>query len=373
MKRITIIDQVGSKAGMDYYSSSLAKGLLDQQCNCILCSNYTGIESDRIEYKPFFDGHNSKAPIFKLIKLLSAIFKSSYLSKKRNVDLVITHLFTANLSSLLLALIPKLFGLKLVVISHDISSFDNNDKNLIQNIIYNKLSDFIVVHNNLSFSELMKTVDIKNKNKIKVIKHGGHLDYVDASMNRVKARKLLGFDEKDKYILFFGQIKDVKGLDILLESMVSVPQSVKLVIAGKPRNSDFSFYDNLISKYKLSDRVEKMIRFIEDDERERLFFAADVLILPYRSIYQSGVLLMAMSYGLPTIVSDLPANKEIINDGENGLLFRSEDSDNLALKINLFFEKKELASKISKEGLITIKNEYDWTNIAGHYTKIIST
>ena len=178
-------------------------------------------------------------------------------------------------------------------------------------------------------------------------------------------------DEEAKYILFFGQIKKVKGLDILLEALGKVPADIKLIIAGKPWKDDFSGYDALIEKYHLENRVIKIIRFIEDSERKNLFFAADVNVLPYRIIFLSAVLLMAMSHGLPVIASDLPANKEIINDGENGMLFKSEDSDDLALKIELFFQDKSFSRELTANALHIIKAEYDWSTICEEYLKLI--
>jgi glycosyltransferase involved in cell wall biosynthesis len=152
---------------------------------------------------------------------------------------------------------------------------------------------------------------------------------------------------------------------------VKCPGDINLIIAGKPWKDDFSFYDELIRKYGLEIRVVKMIRFIENDEREKLFFAADVNVLPYRIIYQSGVLLMAMSHGLPVIASDLPANKEIINNGENGMLFSSEDSNDLALKIKLFFQDQSVARKLASNALATIKSDDDWHTISREYLKMI--
>jgi len=109
----------------------------------------------------------------------------------------------------------------------------------------------------------------------------------------------------------------------------------------------------------------------EDEERELLFFAADVNVLPYRVIYQSGVLLMAMSHGLPVIASDLPANKEIITHGKSGLLFCSEDAEDLAEKVECFFQGVETQEKLATSALETIKNDYAWRGIAEDYLKML--
>ncbi|MDD4950732.1 glycosyltransferase family 4 protein [Sulfuricurvum sp.] len=371
-KHIAIIDHVGKKAGMDYYSSSLAKGFITQKCNCTVYSNFVGIDADKIEYKPFFDGHTKANSLIKLFSFLNATIKASFNAKRVNADLVILHLFAANIVTLLFAAIPKLFGLKIAIISHDVSSFADNDNMLIQHIIYNRLANFIIVHNQFSYKTLLESIHIGKPENIVIIKHGGYLDHVGQRPVKTELRQELGLDEDGKYILFFGQIKKVKGLDILLEAMNKIPDDIKLIIAGKPWKDDFSYYDELIEKYSLQQRVVKMIRFIDDAEREKLFFTADVNVLPYRIIYQSGVLLMAMSHGLPVIASNLPANQEILENGKNGLLFNTEDSDDLAQQLKVYFSDSILSDVIAKNGLKTIDEEYGWNDIAKNYIDIIS-
>jgi glycosyltransferase involved in cell wall biosynthesis len=368
---ISIIDHVGAKAGMDYYSSSLAKGFLNKNCKCTIYSNFSGIESNRIDYKSFFDGHSKSNPIIKLSNFIKAMFKSCYNAKKEKSDLVILHLFAANFITLIMIIIPKLFGLKTAIIAHDIESFVNNDNNIYQHLIYNLLSNHIIVHNKYSYETLINNIEIKNINKIKIIKHGGYLDHIEKKYTQEEYRKQLNLDTDGKYILFFGQIKDVKGLDILLEALSDVPKDIKLIIAGKPWKSDFTKYEKLIDKYQLSNRIIKKIQFIEDDEREKLFFASDVNVLPYRVIYQSGVLLMAMSHGLPVIASDLEANKEVIEDGINGFLFKTEDSKELSEKIRKYFNQDSSIAEIQTNAFNTIKNEYNWNDIADEYLKIL--
>jgi len=371
MHRIAIMDHVGAKAGMDYYSSSLAKGFIEQQCKVDIYSNFIGIEPESINYHPLYEGHASDNTLIKLVKFITSTLKASFSARKKKTDLVVLHLFSAVPIMVPLIMIPKLFWLKTAVISHDVSSFTDNDNSLVQNLVYNKLSDFIVVHNQFSYDTLLKNVQIDNPKKVVIIKHGGYLDHIGENPSKQKVREDLGLEQDGKYILFFGQIKDAKGLDILLEAMRHTHEDIKLIIAGKPWRNDFASYDKQIHDLGLHDRVVKMIRFIEDEEREKLFFATDVNVLPYRVIFQSGVLLMAMSHSLPVIASDLPANKEIIEDKVNGLLFKSEDSEDLAKKITLFFDDAEIQIILAKNSLQTIKNEYNWNDIAQSYLELL--
>jgi glycosyltransferase involved in cell wall biosynthesis len=372
-KRIAIFDHVGKKAGMDCYDSSLLKGLLHAGHAGYVFSNFSGLDAENINYIPVYDGHSNANGLVKGLRLLFGTLRAARLARKEKIDLVILHLFSANVVTLVLSAIPKLFGLKTAVISHDISSFAGNDSvAAVQGLIYNTLSDYIIVHNQFSYKTLMNNIKIKETNKVYVIKHGGYLYHIEQKIDKKEARRQLGLEEHVKYILFFGQIKKVKGLDIVLEAMPNVDNDIHLIIAGKPWKDDFSYYDEIIKRHHLEDRIIKQIRFIEDDEREKYFIAADVNVLPYRTIYQSGVLLMAMSYGLPVIASDLPANKEVIADKSNGLLFQSENSLHLSEQISCYFNDDSLRATISRNAIKTIERDYNWDNIAKAYLDIIS-
>lgn len=368
---ISIIDHVGRKAGMDYYSGSLAVGLTKIGCDVGVYSNFVGLDTDRVGYFKCYDSHSNRGLIVKIWRFFSATFKASKEAKKRKSDLVIMHLFSANTVTFILFLIPKIFRLNIAVIAHDVSSFINGDNRFLQKIIYNVFANQIVVHNGFSKKMLLQSVDIKDPSKIAIIKHGGYIEHIKHRYTKNEARRELGLDEKGRYILFFGQIKRVKGLDILLKALKETPEDIKLIIAGRPQRDDIAYYDRLIDELALQGRVIKIIRYIEDDEREKLFFAADVNVLPYRIIYQSGVLLMAMSYGLPVIASDLEPNKEIIRDNENGMFFKNGDIKLLSQKINLFFSENILRKKIIKNSIKTIEDQYSWDAISAKYLQLI--
>lgn len=80
---------------------------------------------------------------------------------------------------------------------------------------------------------------------------------------------------------------------------------------------------------------------------------------------------MAMSYGLPVIASNLPANEEIILDNENGMLFETENANILSIKIKQFFEGNATSGKLAINAKKTIAQEYSWNDIAKEYIKLL--
>ena len=137
------------------------------------------------------------------------------------------------------------------------------------------------------------------------------------------------FDLKCKTKKFIDDIRKVykERRDILIESFQYVQSDAELIIAGRLWKDNFSKYDQRINSLGLNNRVHKYIRFIPDKERELFFKACDIMVLPYEEVYQSGVLLMGMSYGKAMVVSDLSPFKEVINNNVNGLIFKSLDSN----------------------------------------------
>jgi len=368
-KKIAIIDPVGIKAGMDYYDISLLKGMRSINYLPYLFSNCRK-SIDEITVFPFFKGeiHNK---VSKSWYLFWGYIKSFKYCRRLHIKIVILHIFNVPLYKIIPFLIANLYRMKVVTIIHDIEGFVSNDIIAIRKLILNRLSDIIVVHNNYSYNKIVPMVRSRILQKTFIIKHGGYLDHIDQSSEKRSAIEWLKLSESKKYILFFGQIKKVKGLDILIKAMPNIHNDIHLIIAGKVWKDNFAYYDYLISEFKIQNRIIKIIRYISDQERNLLFMAADAVIIPYREVYQSGVLLMAMSYGLPVIASNIEGNREMISDKENGLLFQNGNALDLAEMINYLFSNNDLYLKISKNCLKYIEKEYSWKSIALQYHKII--
>lgn len=140
------------------------------------------------------------------------------------------------------------------------------------------------------------------------------------AVDRAEACRRLGLDPDIRYMLFFGLIRDYKGLDLLLRAWASArPEGYKLVVAGEFYASREK-YVSLIDESGLRDEVALHDRFIPDEEVRSYFSAADCLVLPYRSATQSGVTQIAYNFSLPMIVTDVGGLPEIVPDGRTGLV-----------------------------------------------------
>jgi len=361
-KKIAIADPVGVNAGMDYFSLQLNRFFLKQGLTSRLYSNFEiagdpTVESvfqsnqqiQRNKFTDYFRGH--------LILLYSAW--------KRDENRILFHSFKTSLKETVTITWAKFLRNEIHVIVHDVEGFDQDDSLLLKKWIFRFVADEIYCLNETSRTQFCHLTGI-NPNKVRLIHHGHFLDLPDPKINRKIAREKLGLEPDEFYFLFFGQIKPVKGLDILIEAMAKTGKG-HLIIAGKERLDTFSVYEQQIESLGINDRVHTFIRYIENEERELFFKACDCVVLPYRKIFQSGVLLMSMSYGKPVIVSDLDANKEIIHHGKNGLLFKDGDPGALADCMNFLMEEKATDLMV-KSAVKTLRNRFNW----GDSAKIIS-
>lgn len=140
------------------------------------------------------------------------------------------------------------------------------------------------------------------------------------AVDRGEACRRLGLDPDIRYMLFFGLIRDYKGLDLLLRAWASArPEGYRLIVAGEFYASREK-YVSLIDESGLRDDVALHDRFIPDEEVKYYFSAADCLVLPYRSATQSGVTQIAYNFSLPMIVTDVGGLPEIVPDGRTGLV-----------------------------------------------------
>ena len=140
------------------------------------------------------------------------------------------------------------------------------------------------------------------------------------AIDRTEACRRIGIDAEQDYTLFFGLIRDYKGLDMLLRAWAKwMPEGRKLLVAGEFYTSRES-YVALIDELGLKDRVVLHDRFIADEDVCCYFSVADSLVLPYRSATQSGVTQIAYNFSLPMLVTNVGGLPEIVPDGVVGLV-----------------------------------------------------
>ena len=186
-------------------------------------------------------------------------------------------------------------------------------------------------------------------------------DHFGNKVERSFAEKKLNLEEGKRNILFFGLIRDYKGLDILLEAFGGLDERYQLIIAGEPYGG-FEKYDSIISEIPNGCRVKLFTRYISDNEVPLFFSASDVCVLPYRSATQSGISAISYHFDVPMITTDVGGLKEAIEVPGTGIVVKSVDPVMVREAIEDFFNK-ELGCKF-KENIAVQKDRLSWKNFA---------
>jgi glycosyltransferase involved in cell wall biosynthesis len=178
---------------------------------------------------------------------------------------------------------------------------------------------------------------------------------------KVAARSYLGISEGEQVILFFGFIRNYKGLDLLLQAMALPPlkqSGIKLLIAGE-FYEDRKSYDELISKNNLLPQLILRTDFIQDSEVKYYLSAADFVIQPYRNATQSGVTPLAYHFEKPMLVTNVGGLPDLVPAGKVGLV-SEPNAESIATNILKLYE---LGEDYFLPHLRNEKKKYDWHNL----------
>jgi glycosyltransferase involved in cell wall biosynthesis len=247
-----------------------------------------------------------------------------------------------------LMLYYKLFGKRLVLTAHNVNARkrDASDSllNRISLRIQYRLSDHIFVHTERMKRELLSDFGVQ-ESKVSVIPFGINNTVPNTALTTLRAKQQLGLSRDDKTILFFGNIAPYKGLEYLVAAFAEVSKGdrrYRLLIAGKPKGSDdyWKQLQRTLERSGFRDRVIEKIEYVPDEQTEVYFKAADLLVIPYARVFQSGVLFLGYGFGLPVIAADVGTLKEEIIEGKTGFVFKSRDSFDLARMIGRYFESE---------------------------------
>jgi len=178
-------------------------------------------------------------------------------------------------------------------------------------------------------------------------------------VDKVEACKFLNIDSSLNYILFFGFIRNYKGLDLLLEAFSNseaATKNIRLIIAGEYYGEE-EYYTQLIEQFNLRDKIILATNYISDAEVKYYFSAADVVVQPYKTATQSGISQIAYHFEKPMIVTNVGGLPEIVPDGISGLI-AEVNSKSIQEKIDLFYNQN-LANQLTK-GVRLEKKKYSW-------------
>ena len=282
--------------------------------------------------------------------------------RRENADLLVIRYwlpFMAPCLGTIAGIVRKNKKTKVVTIADNIIPHEKRIGDKLLTSWYVKKSNGFIT---LSKSVLKQLESFEKKGKPKMYSPHPLYDNFGDKISRDDALKALKLSPEYRYILFFGFIRDYKGLDILLQAMGHSLLSdlpVKLIVAGEFYSSDQPYY-KILRELGLGNRVILHTQFIPNDKVAQYFCASDLVVQPYKDASQSGVTQVAYHFDVPMIVSNVGALPEMVPNNIAGLVVKPEP-DKVARAIHRFFDKN-MAEEL-KKGLLTQKDRFSWSRL----------
>ncbi len=180
-----------------------------------------------------------------------------------------------------------------------------------------------------------------------------------------EARKIIGQQEEDKIILFFGFIRHYKGLDMLLKAMATDAiknANIKLMVVGEFYENAQPYYD-LIKTLGIEDRIILHTQFVPDEEVKNFVCSADFIIQPYRNATQSGVTPLAYHFEIPMLVTNVGALADSVPHGKVGFVVEPS-VEAIANGITQLYDK---GAVYFKPHIQAEKKKYSWEQMADNF------
>ena len=174
-----------------------------------------------------------------------------------------------------------------------------------------------------------------------------------------------------KTLLFFGLIREYKGLDILLEAFRELPEDYQLIIAGECYGP-FDKYQQIIDSLPGKDRVKVFQGYVRDSEVKKYFGQADLVVLPYRSATQSGIGAIACHFGVPMLVTDVGGLKESVGDAGTGIVASRPAPEEIRSEILRYFANPAIR-KGCEQAMARERERLSWDSFCTALTEFAQT
>jgi glycosyltransferase involved in cell wall biosynthesis len=307
---------------------------------------------------------------FKLISILKTVMGSArpdifhfhwtypyVLAKTKYKSVLLSNLFILKL------LLLKILGLKVIWTVHNTINHEQRfvSIDLFYRKILARLCNKIIVHGELAKSEVKRLYKLSKTNQISVIPHGNYIEVYENKMNKNRARRKLDIDAKSKVLLYFGYIRQYKGIpDLLNVFKILRTSNVALLIVGNPKNNEIVKY--LKKECQNIKNIKLYLEYVPDDEIQIYMNAADFVVLPFKDILTSGSMMLAISFGKSVIAPDIGHIREVL-DKKGNIVYNPKKKDALlkAVQACLKLDGNKLEG-MSKHNF-KVARKYNWDGI----------
>ncbi len=296
---INLIDTIGVETGMHKYDDAFVTLCEKERTKVNIISNYNGKDVTLLLHN-YYHGSILKRICF----LFYDFFRLLIYEIKNNDQYYIYQSFGFRLIDIFFY-IPLIFNSKSYLLIHDLFELNARNKSdglrPVKKILYKKIKRYIC-HSKLVKNDLEEITTYKS-HKIILVPHFEYTYTTDYDNNNIPLPVKSVINSQLINILFFGQVSKTKGVDILLEAFPLLNENVNVIIAGVDKS-------DILLKYTQNKRLHFISRYIQDEELNFLFSSCDIVVMPYREIYQSGVLETVIHFQKPVIMSSVKSFRE---------------------------------------------------------------
>lgn len=203
-------------------------------------------------------------------------------------------------------------------------------------------------------------LSVKHDAVYRVTPHPTYGMFCRQGMSMQKAREQLQIDQGQRVLLFFGFVRKYKGLQYLLEAMKLLKErdfKVQLWVVGD-FGEDKEEYVEQIRAFEIGDQVQMVQGYVPDDEVEKYFAASDLVVLPYLSATQSGIVQIAFGFEKPVLVTEVGGLPDVVTNGKTGYVVEPRSAEMIAEAIMDYYinnRREAFVSQIEKE-----KDRFSW-------------
>jgi glycosyltransferase involved in cell wall biosynthesis len=234
-----------------------------------------------------------------------------------------------------------------------------------------RLFDRVFVHFEANRRTFQEDFDLPRE-KVSTILHGNQDVFRELGRRGRPVGALraeLGLSPDDRVILFFGTLSRYKGTDLLLEAfpgILAAEPRAALVLAGFPQPGfDLEAHREEARRLGLEERVRFHARYLPSEDVPAWMALADVVAYPYRTVFQSGAIHLAQTFGRPLVATKVGAFPEVVAHGTTGLLIPPDDAAALRDAVSLILARPDMAHFLGRRAALDASVRFDWMRPAG--------
>lgn len=369
-RKVAMIEPVGGHRGNELFLYNLCNGLQQEDYHTTLYTcdetNFDVFNKPSFEVKKHYRRIYGNAPaLLRGLRYLKGAFKTVNDCVQQQTDIAHLHIYHFANREFVNQYLLSRKNIPTVLTIHDVEDFVKYGKkqSLGKYKRFEKRNTHAIVLSSYAKEKLQYYFPNTPADHIHVIPvTDKDTLYYKPHRTKAEARAALQLPQDDFIVMFFGQIKKVKGLDVLIDAFaLSLKQkkNAKLLIAGIPWKVGFDSFQQQITNNGIEEQCILRLNYQPNEIKPDYFAAADIVVLPYREIFASGVLVNALHYGAAIICSDLPFFMEYVQHERDCLMFSTENAASLAALLSRAYDNPEMLEKLRSKAQKTANTTFD--------------